>query len=200
MAPDASNTAQLKHTLLKAKTFLGQLCYSSLTARAHWVATQTVVEPGVLYPLMAIFYSLKEIEAIQCVLSQLQCQSLGLNRNFPRVLLHGPMTLGGLGVPSVSHKITAIRINYFLYNLRTPSPTAMKLEISILISQLEIGIFNQFLAEPYDKYGSLASPTLCTQIWRETEPFGLQLRASPEAIWTPSHQGHNDIPIIDLVL
>jgi hypothetical protein len=131
-------------------------------------------------------------------MEQMQYHALGLNRNFPRNVLHGPLMLGGLGIPSPAHKVTALRLNYFLYNMRRSSPVSHKLEISLIISQLEIGIFGQFLAQSYESYGFLATLTLGTQIWQETEPNGIRLQAAPSAIWTPSPQGVHDLPIIEL--
>ncbi len=83
MAPDGSNRLQLKHTLLKAKTFLGQIRHATLSGKARWLATQMVLEPGVIYPLMASFFTQKELFSIQSIMSQFQCSALGLNRNFP---------------------------------------------------------------------------------------------------------------------
>jgi len=108
--------------------------------------------------------------------------------------------LGGLGIPNISHKVTAIRINYFLYNMRNPSQITTKLEISLIITQMEVGIFQQFLSQSFNKYGKFAALTLGTQMWKETEPFGLQLCAAPEAMWTHQPQGTGDIPIIDLAI
>jgi hypothetical protein len=41
-----------------------------------------VLEPGVIYPLMASFFTQKELFSIQSIMSQFQCSALGLNRNF----------------------------------------------------------------------------------------------------------------------
>jgi hypothetical protein len=122
MAPDGSNKLQLRHTLLKAKTFLGQLSNSSLSQHALWVAVQMVVIPGIIYPLMATYYTPQDIQKIESVISQLICKALGLNRNFPRTALHGPLLLGGMGIPTVAQRITAICLNYFLFNICQASP------------------------------------------------------------------------------
>ncbi len=65
-------------------------------------------------------------------MSQLQCSVLGLNWNFPRAVLHGPMALGGLGIPSADQKITRDRVNYFLFNNRRTSTISSKFDISVI--------------------------------------------------------------------
>ncbi len=103
MAPTSSNKFQLKTTLIKAKTSLGHLQRSSLSPQAKWIATQTVVSPGITYPLMATYYNPNDLSKIENVMDQMQCSALGLNCNFPRALLHGPLCLGVL-MPLASHQ------------------------------------------------------------------------------------------------
>jgi hypothetical protein len=62
----------------------------------------------------------------------MKCNALGLNRNFPRAVIHGPMVLGGLGIPSLHQKNTKDLITCFLFNLRKASSVRVKLEISII--------------------------------------------------------------------
>jgi hypothetical protein len=200
MAPNASNKAQLKHTLIKARTFLGHFSQSTLPQRARWIAVQMVVNPSIIYPLMATYFSHQEMGSINSIMSQMQCAALGLIRNFPWAILHRPTILGGLGIPDVTSQVTAIRLNYFLFTIRQQSHVSMKLEISIIITQLEVGVFKQFFSQPFETFGHLTTRTLGTQIWRETEPRGIQLRAAENAIWTPKSQGISDIPIITLAL
>jgi hypothetical protein len=200
MALTGSNKIQLKTTLIKAKTSLGHLQRSSLSPQAKWIATQTVVSPGITYPLMATYYNPNDLSKIENVMDQMQCSALGLNCNFPRALLHGPLCLGGMGIPATSHQITATRHNYFLYNARSQTSLSQKLDISLTMTLLEIGTFGQFLSESYHSYGHLGSLTLGTQIWRETEPLGITLRATPSATWTPSAVGVGDIPIMELAI
>jgi hypothetical protein len=81
-----------------------------------------VIEPAITYPLITCFFTSTEIRQIDFVMSQLKCSALGgLNRNFPRAVLHGPPELGGMDIPSSKQKITSERINYFIYNIRHDS-------------------------------------------------------------------------------
>jgi hypothetical protein len=103
-----------------------------MSSKAKWVAVTTVIQPAIVYPLLTVKYSPTEIDPIDSILSQMKCNALGLNRNFPRAVIHGPMVLGGLGIPSLHQKNTKDLITCFLFNLRKASSVRVKLEISII--------------------------------------------------------------------
>jgi hypothetical protein len=85
---------------------------SSLSQKAKWVAISTVIEPAIVYPLVNKYFSEDNIKPVDSLLSQMKCVALGLNRHFPCVLLHGPLLLGGMGVPSSRQKNAKDRLNY----------------------------------------------------------------------------------------
>ncbi len=74
------------------------------------------------------------------------------NSHFPRALLHGSVLLGGIGIPTQTHKTTKDRLKYFLYNVRRPSITRDKLEASILFTQLKVGTSRLFFLCSYNQY------------------------------------------------
>jgi hypothetical protein len=90
-----------------------------------------------------------------------------------------------------------VRINYFLYHIRTSSKIGEKLETSLAFLQLETGLLQPFLTAPYEIYGSLATTTLLKCIWAQTEPFGLILQPDTSQYWLPKLQGPNDIAIVE---
>jgi hypothetical protein len=59
------------------------------------------------------------------------------------------MELGSLSIPTAEMKVTSIRINDSLYNIRNTNPTSEKLDISITLTQMEIGPFNAFGTYPH---------------------------------------------------
>jgi len=101
-------------------------------------------------------------------IANLQCNALTLNSHFPRALLHGSVILGGMGIPTQTHKTTKgqLKLNFFLYNVRRPSITQDKLEASILFKQLEAGTSQLFFL-------------LIQPIW----PSGYDLLCSPNLEW-----------------
>jgi len=74
--------------------------------------------------------------------------AFGLKRNFPRAILHGPTSLGGIGVPS-HKKNTWERLNYFLYYIHRDSSLKWKFDISIIYTKIEVETFRQFFSQPF---------------------------------------------------
>jgi hypothetical protein len=114
------------------------------------VATTSVIEPSIIYPLVTTFFPKKDIKPIDSKASQMKCLSVGLSCKFPRAILHGPMVLGGIGNPSTTQKNTKDCLNYHLYNIRCHLSICVKLEISMIFTQIEVGSFTQFFHLAYE--------------------------------------------------
>jgi len=91
--------------------------------------------------LVNTFFSQDDFRPIASIIKQLRCSALGLNKHFPRSLLYGPTSLGGLGMTSPFNKNMCHQINYFLFNIRQKSLTSQKFEASIIYTQIETGLF-----------------------------------------------------------
>jgi hypothetical protein len=144
LAPDGSATQQMQHIISRAGEIQGKLCNSSLSQKNRWIALSSIIEPLLSYPLVATYFTPKETQPYQSIISNLQCNALSLNSHFPRTLLHGSIMLGGMGIPTQTHKTTKDRLNYFLYNVRRPSIVRDKQETSIIFTQLEVGTSQLF--------------------------------------------------------
>jgi hypothetical protein len=157
-----------------------------------------VIEPSITYPLINTYFSDREIQPLESILSTLRCAALGLKKHFPCAILHSSSLLGGLGLFNAKQKATIERLNYFLYNIRRKSSISAKLEISIIYTQLEIGSFINFFMLPFNQYDHLATKSLCKQIWGETEPSGITVRPAPTITWVPCPLSQQDIALMDL--
>jgi len=147
---------------------------------------------------VATYFTAKDIKQYESTVSTMLCNAIGLNSHFPQALLHGSTLLGGIGIPTQTQKTTKDRINYFLYNMQRPSPVRNKLEASILYTQLEVGIFDQFLSSSFVRYGHLATMMFAVKIWSESEPYGIKLRASTDVTGTPSPFSSSDLSIMEM--
>lgn len=199
-APSGSSTEQINVVLQKIQIYTGKLSNCNLTPQLHWLALKTILEPGVLYPMMATIYSNKDLNLLEKQITKLYCQAIGLNAHFPRSVLFGPCELGGLGIDNLRTILTTTRLNYFLYHTRQGTQVGKKLETSAAHLQIEIGTSKPFFQSNYDQYGHLATPTLNTCLWAETEPYGLTIRGHSEALWCPTLQGSTDLAIMELAV
>ena len=185
MAPDGSCTSQLKVSIAKAKKFNGKSSNAFMSSKAKWIAITTIIETALLYLIVTTSFTDKDILPLDSLTTRMKCLALGLNRNFPRAILHGTSLLGGIGIPSSSQNNTKDRNNYFLYNLWHDTSLSYQFNISITYTQIEIGTFTQFFTLPYSTYGHLATTSYCTQLWRELEPKGLLLQPFANTTCTP---------------
>jgi hypothetical protein len=165
LSPQGNGTTQIMKCLAKAKDLIGKFGNSSMSSNVKWTAVTTVIEPSIIYPLLTVSYSHSDIAPIDSIISQMKCSALGLNRNFPRAVLHGPPYLGGMGISSIQQKNTKDLITYFLYNLHRPSPIREKIEVSVIYTQMEVGTFSQFFRIPFEVYGHLATMVTCIHLW-----------------------------------
>jgi hypothetical protein len=182
---------------MKAREFFSKFINGTMS---KWVAMNSIIEPSLIYPLVTTSYSPKQIGPIDSLTSQMKCLALGLSRKFPRAILHGPTSLGGMGIPSTSQKNTKERVNYFLYNVRLESSIGNKLEITIIYSQIEAGSFRQLFQLPFYLYSPLVSSSFCVQLWSELEPRGIILKPASSTIWAPSPLFNRDRSITDIII
>jgi hypothetical protein len=68
------------------------------------MAINSVLEPGVTYLLIETYYYYASLKAIDSVAAQSRCYALGLNKNFPQAVLHGPVHLRGIHIPTANRK------------------------------------------------------------------------------------------------
>jgi len=151
-----------------------------------------------MYPLVNTCYNNQEIHPIASNLSTLRCTAVGLNRNFPHALLHGPTCLGDFGLPSPTQKNTKHCLNYFLFNMQCPSTFSQKFVVTIAFTQIEVSMFTQFFSIPYSQYGHLASISMVNQIWRETKPYDVILKPTKGIVWVPTPLHKHDIALMDI--
>jgi hypothetical protein len=157
LAPNGDCKQQIRTSINKANVFLGKIKHSKLSNQAKWTEITSIMEPEVQYPLISTYCDRKDIDKIDRVITRAKCNALGLNPHFPRAVLHGPLHLGGMAIPTSLSKTILSRINYFLYHTRTSTRVGMKLDASIIFLQLEVGLFDSFFSSSYATYGHLAT-------------------------------------------
>jgi hypothetical protein len=118
LAPDGNCRQQIRHCIAKSAEFIGKIKHRKLSKVAKWKAATTILDAQIQYPLMATLFTRKDLEKIDRPITWLKCAALGLNKHFPRAVLHGPMEMGGMGLPTKVSTTAVQRINYFLYHVR----------------------------------------------------------------------------------
>jgi len=198
LAPDGNNKQQLQLLLQKTKAWANSVNASSLHANEKWIAYNSILKPGLLYPLPTHQCSVKDLATIQTIVDQEILHSQHLSTSFPCVVLRGPIDFGGLGIPSLHSETLATKIIYFIHHMRRNDVTGHKLRCSLGHLQLEIGIGDNVLQTNYSDLGFLATTLFITDLWTECSKVGITLHGTKSAIWVPSTQHKHDYFIMDL--
>jgi hypothetical protein len=83
---------------------------AGLSLWAQWISVTMVIEPAITYPFMTCLFHPNDLQKIDSIISQMKCSALGLNKNFPRAVLHGPPELGGIGILSAQQNLPTIEL------------------------------------------------------------------------------------------
>mmetsp|Transcript_1526 Transcript_1526/g.2373 ORF Transcript_1526/g.2373 Transcript_1526/m.2373 type:complete len:139 (+) Transcript_1526:275-691(+) len=119
---------------------------NGVLAYGRWVAYNSCVRPAVAHPLAGQQCTVDDLKQTQSVMDQLACHALGLNEHLPRALLHGPMALGGVGIPTLWAETLAEKLAYFVHHMRIGDDVGTQLKVSTVIVQLEVGTGTPFFS------------------------------------------------------
>ena len=166
LRPDGSEETTFKSLLTKATKWADRLRSHPLTPTTTWLALNSTLLKTLEYPLPSTTLSLQQCNRILWPALRTALPLSKIQRRFPRTLLHAPIALMGLGLP---HLYTTQLYQHILVLLRhghTDSLTGNLLRASIETLRLEIGSVRHPLTLPWQKWGSLATPTWLTSTWQ----------------------------------
>lgn len=169
-------------------------------AAGTWVAYNSCVRSAVAYPLVGQQCTVEHLSKTQSVMDQMACHALGLNEHFPRALLYGPLSLGGLGLPTLWSEALAEKIAYFVHHRRVADDVGKHMAVSAAMTQLEVGVGTPFFQLPHATWGHLATPSWLVHLWQSCSRVGIELEAAIGQHWVPPLQTSSDEYIMDRVM
>jgi len=199
LAPDGNVHAEIKSRYDKAKQWSVSLRKAQLSNADCWVAYRSCVCSAVSYPLLGQQCTVEDLSKTQGVMDQIACHALGLNEHFPRALLHGPVSLGGIGVPTLWADALADKLAYFMHHMRVCDDVGRQLTVSSAITQLEIGMGTPFFELPFELWVFLATPSWLRHLWQSCSRAGVSVQAAAGKHWIPPLQTESDEYIMDRV-
>ena len=200
VAPDGNVAAEIRKQRDRVRKWATSLVRSDLSNQDKWVAYNSCIKPAVLYPMMGQQIDAEALASVQTKVDEMLCHALGLNSHFPRAVLHGPVELGGMGVPPLWVESLTEKLSYFFHHTRIADTVGQELKTSVAILQLELGCGVSFFELPFETWGRLATPCWVANLWKLCSRIGLQLRAAENIHWIPPLQSTGDKYIMDLVV
>jgi hypothetical protein len=138
-------------TVLKAKAdkLAGYLRSPRLSASDVRVFHRTMYTPAMRYSLHAIAVDEEAFEAIQSKIIPTIVQKLGITSKIPTAVRHGPPEMGGLGLTDLRTEGGIEMIRFFRHAVYKDSSVGQLLRLSLQASQLESGLPNPLLENPF---------------------------------------------------
>ena len=198
IAPDGNCKTQMAVLLEKMQDWITRLSRASLRNGDRWMAYCSCIKPALVYPLTGTNCSVPNLAPIQRPLDSYILRSLGLNCHFPRALLHGPILLGGLGIPSLHTEQLSNKVEYMLYHLRQEDNVGLKLRCSLELLQMELGVGSWVFDLPFKTWSQLATTSLVKTAWRDLSSIGLSLESAPGIAWIPPLQRTRDVYLMEV--
>ena len=106
LAPDGNNEAEKSNMLKVAKEWASKVAALG-NRHLAWTALSTTIITKLRYPLTVTTMSQKDCDEIMRPILHAALPAIGVNRNFPRALVHAPLKFQGLNIPDLWGKTRA---------------------------------------------------------------------------------------------
>ena len=170
-----------------------------LDRNESWTTLTHVALKAIEYSLPALTLSEKECTSIMAPLLQSHLPKSGLNRNFPRDILYGPMKNQGLGLHNIflTQGISHI-CDIIAHSWQNNSMTDNLIKACLEQLRLELGIGVNILSLNYNEYKYvLLTKSWVKDTWKFLSEYGIKLEVE---ISMPKPRREKDTPLMELVL
>ncbi len=151
LAPDGNNDAEYAHLREEAIKWKNHIATANLPRAVADYSIRQVLLPKLRYPLVATTFSEAQCQGIMQPVLQQGLPALGVNRNFPRAVAHGPVAYQGLNLPNphteqlITHILTVLK-----YGNIPHDPTGSLIRACGELMRLEVGMHGPFFKlSPY---------------------------------------------------
>lgn len=195
IAGNLQNETEYNILYKKAVKFATAIQVCPLTKNQVILAIKTIYKPAIEYVLPATTFSDAQIQAIHRKVIPKMLSSSKLSQKYPRAIVFGPTSLGGLGFPHIAHMQTATKLTHIIKNVRGDTSLGRTFRIMMENAQIQAGIEEQILATT--KQIRYIESTWIISLQEKMQ--AIQAELSIEDYWTPSLKRVNDVMIMDRV-
>jgi hypothetical protein len=181
----------------KSREIAGRLTVSPLDISMSWQAYYCRWKPAITYCLPITTFTAKECQRIQSPFFNALLPKIGVNRNMPRDLLHGPPQVAGLGIINLEAEQLALHVAGLVAQIRKKDRVGQTMLASIDALQIYMGLADHFFtvqAHNYE-YRPKRKESQLVYIWEELTMLGCSMECNE--FWVPAKRGVNDEAIMD---
>jgi hypothetical protein len=183
--------------LEKSRAMAGRLQVSPLNIAMSWQVYYCRWKPAIVYCLPITTFTENECKRIQSPFYNVLLPKLGVNRNMPRDLLHGPAQVAGLGLINLEAEQLSLHVTGLITQIRKRDKVGKTMLASIDALQIYLGTGQQFFqlqAHAYDYRPSKRESQL-VYVWEGLTQIGCSIIS--DEFWVPEKKSKNDEAIMD---
>jgi hypothetical protein len=179
LAPDGNDREQAKVMVSVIRQWAEGLRTNNLPRNYAWLSYKTTLWPKIRYALPATNIPSILCERMDKDIRRALLPAMGINRNFPKLLTHGAVKYGGLGIPRVEEEQGIAAIGQLVRYINDPdSMTGKLLQASLETMQVETGVDIPVLQADWNKFGHLATKCYVKSIWEFCSKAGITMQAN----------------------
>ena len=176
LAADGSNTEQFNVLDNVIGEWTDKAQWSRLPCHLVWKSLMTGLMKKLTYPLPATTLTLEQCNVLMASLLAVALPSIGVNRHFPKVMVHAPLLIQGFAVPHpyVEHGLGHMQ-RFVETTMRPLDITGHLFKVTVEQLNLELGVNGCPFTKPYLIWRPLATECLVTHMWDFAHHYGLEL-------------------------
>ena len=191
---DCDNLALLRH---KADAWADKIRTARLTHSEAWRATRGTIWRSIDFPLTTLCATAAELQKATGPAIRTALSKAGVQRRLPRVLVHGPKAMLGLGLPNPHALQLVAHIRAILQHAHAPTLTGQLLRASYEAMHREAGLPGGLLSQVYSKWAPVITDCWWKHTWRDATSWGVRLyppaATAGEAAWR-----EHDQPVMEM--
>ena len=182
IAMNGNQEAQTQALWEKANLWAEKVRVGRFSHAEAWFSLQFGIMKSLEYPLMATSLSKDQCDKIMKPIRAAILPVLGINRNLPLTIVHGPKLYQGLGIPDLWTVQGTLKLWLALQHGDAPTITGHQLRASMELHTIEIGLSGQLLQQDYKIFGHLATTSWLKHLWEFCDDSNIQLTTTTPKI------------------
>lgn len=189
LSPDVDFSQHIRVMKSKADFYASRITSPKLTAADIRIFHRTIYAPAMKYSLPAIAVDEEVFAPVQSKIMTAILNGLGVSRNIPTAIRHGPLAMGGLDLLDLRTEAGISAVKLLCDSIFAMSETGKMILINLYYSQLEAGIGKPLLSAPAIAISYL-TPTWVTSVRQFLFQHNLQIHLTES--FEPPLQTQND--------
>jgi hypothetical protein len=175
IAADGNNDSQFQKMKAASAKWADQLRTGRLRRSEVWLALLSTLWRSLYYPLPCTDLTKQQCEAIMAPALSQALLAMGVCRNLPRTVVHGPLSRMGLGILHIYSIQHIVQLKDIIHHTAIDTFTRQLYWGSLEAMLLEVGIGQDIFRFPYHDLQHLATASLIKSTWAFLSTSNLHL-------------------------